>query len=812
MRKLLVVWVLTFVSALAVQGQTLDEVFQCPPQEARPLMIWQWMDGVVSSEGITADLEAYKKAGLGGVQQFHVGGPMQGMICDTTNAVGTENWKRLMRHAIKECRRLGLSFGTHNCPGWSSSAYPTVTPEYSMQMLVWADTIVEGGKMRDVVVRQPEVDSLYNFYRDIAVLAMPTDSVAKIADIIDLTGITRYQLPKGQWRLLRIGHTTNGKTNMATAPYGGVGLECDKMSREAVRKYWESYPSMLFDIMADEVGKTFQRIEIDSYEAGGQSWTERMPEEFRSRRGYDLAKWLPVMAGFTVESTEQSKKFFDDFAKTGTELFAENYYGYMAELAHEKGLKLLYQPYGTNSSKPFNPISTETIARRLPDDLFCTEFWTSPSNWGWPSVPRHTQTAHKLGLQLIYAEGFTCWPMTAWQEDPASQKALADRAFCLGVNALMLHAGAQNPWVDVLPGMTFGQWGSWWTPGQTWWRSGGAELLFQYMSRCQALLQRGKWVDDYTSQTPSLSSDAPALQWTHRCDGEADIYFISNPLDSAVIATLQFSTSGRLPEVWQPDTGEQNEAMAWKAEGGITKVSVPLDEHQSLFIIFRHKTTDSGNGLSLPSEHIVQQIAIDGAWELRFPSGWDAPEEVALDSLMPWNEHTNTGIRYFSGTATYTKTFQIKKKDKGARYLLSLGIVKNLAQVTLNGQPVAHLWKKPFRCDVTDYIKKGDNTLQIAVTNLWCNRLIGDEQYEDDTEWSDKLFYDYAPGKPAIGRFMKRVPDWLANGQPRPSKHRKTVVSFKFLEKDSPLLPSGLLGPVTIDVAPKQSELSAKKR
>ena len=91
-----------------VKGQTLDEAFHNPPQEARPLIIWQWMDGVVTSEGITADLEAYAKAGLGGVQQFHVGGPLQGTIRDTTNAIGTDKWKQLMRHAISECQRLGL--------------------------------------------------------------------------------------------------------------------------------------------------------------------------------------------------------------------------------------------------------------------------------------------------------------------------------------------------------------------------------------------------------------------------------------------------------------------------------------------------------------------------------------------------------------------------------------------------------------------------------------------------------------------------------------------------------------------------------
>lgn len=812
-----------------VKGQTLDEAFHNPPQEARPLIIWQWMDGVVTAEGITADLKAYAKAGLGGVQQFHVGGPLQGTIRDTTNAIGTDKWKQLMRHAISECQRLGLSFGTHNCPGWSSSAYPTVPPAYSMQKLVWSSLHLPVVKTRKKtkalpLPEQPDVDPRWNYYEDIAVVVMPDDSIVSLADI-HIYNVKEYPLSIAEkdWHeqgmlVLRFGHTTNGKTNEATAPYGGVGLECDKMSRKAVRHYWTGYPQMLTNLAPDAMGTTFQRIEIDSYEAGGQEWTRLMPQEFKQRMGYDILPWLPVLAGMTVESKQRSKQFLADYAKAGQQLFAENYYGYMAELAHENGLKLLYQPYGTGGAKPFSPINTEAIARLLPSDYFCTEFWTKP-NWGWPSVPRHTQTAHRLGLQRIFAEGFTCWPLAAWQEDPASQKALADRAFCLGVNSLMLHAGAQNPWPQAMPGMTFGKWGSWWTPGQTWWRSGAARLLFQYFARCQALLQRGQWIDDFKSKRHSLTfsiedGNTNALQWTHRKDNQAtpsgqpdaDIYFVANTLDSAFHATISIDATGREPEIWLPETGERQQAKAWRMDDSKTQIDLHFDEHQSLFIVLRSPTPQrqwAEASAIIPSTTTL--LPIEGAWTLRFPSGWDAPDTITLDSLTSWSEHADAGVRYFSGTATYEKTVNISKKQwakikKSNAVTLDLGSVKNLAQVSINGHEVAHIWKKPFRCDITPYLKKGDNTLQISVTNLWPNRMIGDEQYEDDVEWDEPFVYEYAPGKPVAGRFMKRIPQWLQHGQPRPSQHRKAIVSFKFFKKDAPLLPSGLLGPVTLQI------------
>lgn len=169
---------------------------------------------------------------------------------------------------------------------------------------------------------------------------------------------------------------------------------------------------------------------------------------------------------------------------------------------------------------------------------------------------------------------------------------------------------------------------------------------------------------------------------------------------------------------------------------------------------------------------------------------------MRLDSLIAWNEHRDEGVRYFSGTATYKKT--IRLNDSKARYTLDLGDVKNTARVIVNGKECAHLWKKPFRCDITDAVKKGDNTIEIEVTNLWPNRMIGDEQLPDDIEWGKPFIYSYAPGSPEIGRPMKSAPDWLTKGETRPQQGRKTVVSFKFFKKTDPLLPSGLLGPVKI--------------
>jgi hypothetical protein len=162
----------------------------------------------------------------------------------------------------------------------------------------------------------------------------------------------------------------------------------------------------------------------------------------------------------------------------------------MSELVKQTpGMRLLIQPYG-------DPLNPEKVAMQDEDFILCGEFWTNPPTWGGRSIYQISELAHKMGRREVYAEGFTCWPLNAWEDDPFSLKVMADKVFCVGINRLMLHAGAANPWPWAEPGMTFGQWGTQFTPGSTWWKAGGAKALFNYFAKCQALLQRGDFVDN----------------------------------------------------------------------------------------------------------------------------------------------------------------------------------------------------------------------------------------------------------------------------------------------------------------------------
>lgn len=933
-RLLIAVFSTVLAGASFASADPLSEGFRNPPEEAKPLIIWQWMNGVVSKEGITADLEAFKRIGLGGVQNFQIGGPDQALADDPGVQIGNAKWRELMRFTMEECARLGLSFGTHNCPGWTSSAAPDVKVEDSMQKLVWTETKIVGNF--DGQLPQATVDPQWNHYRDIAVLAVPDQPVIAKGEVIDLTGKTdgngrlKWSAPPGTWNVLRFGHTTTGRMNSGQSPVSGAGLECDKFSRAAVERFWRGYPSMLLDVAGENAGHSFRRIEIDSYEAGPQDWTPAMAGEFKNRRGYDLLPWLPALAGKIIDDKDRTNRFLRDWKQTITDLFAENYYLFMDELTRRTpGLQLLVEPYSTGSGVK-DVFDTPSFSGG--ESLLACEFWTRP-NWGWETLPRVSSAAHTWGKPLVLAEAYTCWPLSAWQDDPYALKGVGDRAFCDGVNRMMFHAGAQNPWPNLKPGMSMGKWGTQFVPGQTWWEHGGAEWI-SYLSRSQFLLQQGLPVADLcyllerktSPRPPGYSGDAcgervfltrmatrdgllvlpdgmsyrllllpegrsmtlpvaqklrqlvadgaivlgakpdhsPGLEgypssdaevkkigdevwgdcdgksvtehafgkgrvfwgkspqevlkeigtepdaefvdavgirWIHRKADGTEIYFVSNQNTKPVALTASFRVKGRLPELWHPDTGKTENAPHWHQAGERTEVSLNLDPSGSVFVLFRNPSADSGPGLQERSAPQVQSLDVTGSWKVRFPSGWGAPESVTLDRLASWSDNQDPGVKYFSGTATYGKELIVPADflAPGRIVELNLGEVKNIAEVVVNGQPCGTLWKPPFRADITRALKVGPNQLEIKVTNLWPNRMIGDELQPDDAEWGEPYQYPYAPGKPIIGRMLARVPQWLSEGKPRPSKDRHTFVSFKFFTKDSPLLPSGLLGPVTLE-------------
>ncbi len=506
----------------------LEENFRnTPPDSARAHTWWHWMDGHVTAEGITADLEAMKQAGLGGFQAFAVGryfpsGPVQYM---------SDQWRQLMRHAVAEADRLGLEMCMHNCAGWSSSGGPWITPEYSMKKVVWSETRLEGSAEFDGQLQQPE--TVADFYRDIAVFAFPTPrgelegegfrlsdwrtkagyetagdkknglqpddravdpgDVIALQDVIDLSermdesGRLRWQPPAGRWTVLRMGYTSTGKQN-APAQDSGRGLECDKLDKQAAELHWQNSVQKVIDDAGPLAGRVFNNVLIDSYEMGCQNWTASMGEDFRERMGYDLTPYLPALTGRVVDSVEVSERFLWDFRKVIADLFTENYFGYFAEMAHRNGLMLSIEPYGNGN---FNDFCVADQA-----DIPMGEWWAQASEgWHHWSGKLSASAMHVNGHKYVGAEAFTAGgAMAGFVNHPFLLKSQGDYFFCQGVNRFIFHTHVHQPWLNVLPGMTMGPWGGQYNRNNTWFLKGRAWL--DYVARCQYLLQEGRFVAD----------------------------------------------------------------------------------------------------------------------------------------------------------------------------------------------------------------------------------------------------------------------------------------------------------------------------
>ncbi|MFZ2053937.1 MAG: glycosyl hydrolase [Candidatus Aminicenantales bacterium] len=250
-----------------------------------------------------------------------------------------------------------------------------------------------------------------------------------------------------------------------------------------------------------------------------------------------------------------------------------------------------------------------------------------------------------------------------------------------------------------------------------------------------------------------------SLRFVHRKLTDGDIYWISNTNNRPEVLEASFRVEGKEPELWHADTGVI-EPAAYSIAGGRTTIPLRLDANDAVFVIFRKAAEAPSRAVPVPAETIVASVT--GAWDVAFQADRGAPAKVTFDSLGSWSDSSDPGVKYFSGTATYTKTIQALEDwfKPGAKLCLDLGDVKNIAQVSVNGRPFGILWKPPFRVDVTSALKAGANTLEIKVTNLWVNRLIGDQQ----------------------PNFTKKY----------------TYTALEFYRADSPLLPSGLLGPVLI--------------
>jgi hypothetical protein len=749
--------------------ESLEQAFKQPPDSARPWVYWYFQDGHLTREGMKADLEAMKKAGIGGALYLEVTamgipkGPIEFM---------SPKWQDLIVAAIHDCERLGLEFALGTGPGWCGAGGPWIKPDDAMQHLVGTATQVSGPKPIKLALPKPAprdpffgrgtlsgnlLKEWQEYYRDTAVIAFPTPAtlyrlpdteekalfhrapyttgcvkaylppdstvlpasecidskqVVELTDKLAPDGTLSWEVPPGNWTIMRYGRTLTGQTTRP-APQPGLGWESGKFEKSSADAHFENYlaPLVLKLRKQEHSGRGWTTMHFDSWEMSSQNWSPNFREEFKKRRGYDPLPYLPAMQGQVVESVENTERFLWDLRRTAQELVLENQAGRFKELAAKQDLTFTIEPYDLN---PAGDLALGDVA-----DTPSCEFWS-------PNGGVHTEYSafeavscgHTRGRKVIQGEAFTSY-MDAWRQHPCSMKEQGDWAFCAGVNRFTFHRYSAQPELDKKPGLPWGPYGVHWERTQTWWEM--VPAYHEYLTRCQALLQRGLPVNDVLYLDlegapnvfrPPASALLPRYpdRKGYNFDGCSPGTLIERATVKDGRIAFPNGTSYRLLVLPRSETmtpGLLRKVKSLVDEGALVMGCLPKrspsleNQPQSDEEVTRLSKELAESKRVLPDEALPPPKPAS----ILSDSKWIWTDEVKKDPL-----NAAAGKRYFS------REIEIPESVTFATCAMS---ADNSFELSINGKSAGsgNNWNKEWKFDIAPLLKPGKNTISVVAEN-----------------------------------------------------------------------------------------------
>ncbi|MCL4177950.1 MAG: hypothetical protein KJ072_09425 [Verrucomicrobia bacterium] len=331
-------------------------------------------------------------------------------------------------------------------------------------------------------------------------LTIPADGVRDLTSRLAADGTLTWNVPSGEWILLRSGMAPTGMRNSPASPEG-QGLEVDKMNRRLAAQHFEAFIGELLRRMPAKDRKAFKHVVADSYEMGSQNWTDGFGAQFKRRYGYDPTPWLPVLTGRLVGGADPSERFLWDLRRLVVDRVATDYVGGLRDACRAHGLELWLENYGHWG------FPGEFLKYGGASDRIGGEYWVT-GDLGSIECRAASSCANTYGKPFVSAEAFTGGP--AFQNTPGALKARGDWSFCEGVNHLVLHVYIHQPWEDKVPGVNawfgteFNRHNTWFERSKDW---------VDYVRRCCWLLQQGTRVADVAY---FIGEDAPKMTGVRR--------------------------------------------------------------------------------------------------------------------------------------------------------------------------------------------------------------------------------------------------------------------------------------------------------
>ena len=526
--------------------------FMNPPVCARPGAFWAWLEGHVSLDRITYELEEMKAKGMSGADIWDVHAyinPDQ-MIPAGPTFLGEASLKTVA-HALREAKRLGLRLGMVAASGWYAGG-TWVEPLDAGMGLFHSQVTVEGPATLSRVLPFPEVpkacpkdaDGRPLFSRDVAVLAVPhregqilesTNAVIDVTECMDKHGRLTWDVPAGQWAILRFVMSNTGYQLIAQSPNSG-GPMIDFLNPEATRMHFGTIIDRLESELGDIREFPLDHLEVDSMELGHHTiWTGRIIERFKQAYGYDPLKYLPLLKGWKTENADIMKRFLYDWKKFVSDAFIDSHYRTGSTFLRQYGVKLCAEAGGPGAPI-WDSCPVDSLKALGAVDILRGEFWPKMRNiW---LVKEISSAAHIYGKTIVDAESFTSWRHL--QDGPYFYKLMADKAMSEGLNHFTFHTFAHSPTEAGLPGNYYHA-GTHINPNRVWWPMAGS--FIDYLSRCCYMLQKGLFVADvcyyYGDQAPKFVS-AKGVDY---CPGDGYDYDVVN---SDVILNRMTVKKGRI--------------------------------------------------------------------------------------------------------------------------------------------------------------------------------------------------------------------------------------------------------------------------
>lgn len=666
------------------------------------------------------------------------------------------------------------------------------------------------------------------------------DEIVNLSPYVDENGRLKCAaLPKGKWIIMRFGAISTGaKTKHGRK--GALGLECDKLSSIGATTQWTNYVKPLVDSIRAN-GYDIEGIAMDSHEAGPQNWTAGFEKDFSERNGYDIIPFLPAMTGYVIENPETTAGFLHDLRRTLSQLSAERYYGAFDSLARKEGLRFTAQAIGGALC-----LTGDNIEIKKFIDKPQGEFWAYQTDGSY-DIKDCSSAAHLYGKRIASGEAFTD---AKYSHKPADIKHLADYACAFGINEFVVCASAYQPSLEGIPGNTANGRQYCLNRNNTFWEF--TKPMWDSQARCNFLLRQGEPVvdlgvylgddvpiriishrlpeipagfnfDGFTTDalmtmtvneneeivlpsgmkysaitlpatalpdivaekimdlkkqgavifnpndgeklpeflkaanvTPDIAfNPQDSIFFAHRKLENMDIYFIDNHADSPISDTFTFNSSRCHAEKWDHTTGAIS-ALRFKSNAdGMNALDLTLAPHESIFVIL-HDLHDSPQYVNRSA---ADTFTLNDGWSAWFDPAMGGPGTVDSYKLEDYTISSDSRIKHFSGTAIFSNSFEATP-DNSTDYELKIDGFSDVAEVFVNDCYAGSIWCSPWTLDITPYIISGDNKIALKVANSLYNRMIGD----------------------------------LA----LPENERFTFASTPIVDSDTPLVPSGISGPVSI--------------